>query len=211
MINGSRFFALIIVSLILAGFQTQQIRAENNGDDPNRYFICQMKSPSNKEATKNNGDCGPTCVAMAAKRWHKIPNGLSGSPKGVEDLISNIRKLATGKERHQHGTNGNQLAKAAESLGMKTYNLKNCKLETLNGELQKGRMVIGAGNPLAPGAYGRAHGGKKLYGGGHFILITGQKNGTYSVNDPAQKHGPITLHSRGLQAFLKGGFVISKD
>ena len=186
-------------------------KAKNDGDDPNRYFICQMMSRSNKNAAKNNGDCGPTCVAMAAKRWHKIPNGLSGSPKGAEDLISDIRKLATGNIKHQHGTNGNQLSKAAESLGMKTYDPKNFKLDTLNCELDKGRMIIGAGNPMAPGAYGHAHGGKKLYGAGHFILITGHKNGIYFVNDPAQKHGPITLHSRGLQAFLKGGFVISKD
>jgi hypothetical protein len=208
---GSRFVALIFIGLAVACFPVQRAKADNNADDPSRYFISQGKSPTNKNALKNNGDCGPTCVAMAAKRWHKIPMGLSGSPKGVEDFIGYIRKLATGKEKHRHGTNGNQLEKAAESLGMKTYDPKNFKLETLNKELDLGRMIVGAGNPLTPGAYGHKHGGKKLYGGGHFILIAEHKNDSYLVNDPAQKHGPITLRSKGLQSFLKGGFVISKD
>jgi hypothetical protein len=168
------------------------------------YFICQSNDKTHTTGLPSNGDCGPTCLAMVAKRWFKIPIGLSASPEGVDDLISYIRQLMTGKEKRRHGTSDTQIAQAAEALGIKASVTEKLTIKTLDAELDSGHMVIANGNPMAPGAYGHSHGGAKLYGGGHFILIVGRtKNGDYVINDPANKDSPLTITQGGLSCFLR--------
>jgi hypothetical protein len=61
---GFRFGVLSFIGLAASGFPALQVMAENNTDNQSRYFISQDYSPTNKNAPKNNGDCGPTCVAL---------------------------------------------------------------------------------------------------------------------------------------------------
>jgi hypothetical protein len=180
-------------------------------------FITQEKSPTNKNAKNVNSDCGPTSLAMAAKRWNKVPKGYSASPQGVEQFISYLRKLMTGKNNHQAGTNGKQVAHAAESIGIHASIIRNMTLDSLNKGLSHQNMVIAGGNPAAPGAYAQSLSEKqyKHFNGSHWILVVARgKNDHYIVDDPMSLKGPLKITSSEMNGYLhtraNEGVVLSK-
>ena len=202
---------LHIASLLFLALSSL-LQAET-GNHPKQYFISQDKDKTNQNAPKNNGDCGPTCLVMVATCFGKIPPGYSTSPDSVERLIGHVRELMTHKENHKAGTNDNQIIRGARSLGMQASEVKPLTVESIDRELAKGNLVITAGFPCAPGAFGPHHGYKKG-NGGHYILVCKKTpDGRYLIDDPAgsysgkpKERGTYKIARKGLS-----GFINSKD
>jgi ABC-type bacteriocin/lantibiotic exporter with double-glycine peptidase domain len=179
-----------------------------SGNRPRQYFISQEKDQTNLHAPKNNGDCGPTSLAMAARHFGKIPAGFSVAPNDVERLISHIRELMTNMDNHKQATHPADIVRGAERLGMKAHELKPKTMEVLDQELKHGGLVIAGGNPCAPGAFGPAHGYTK--NGGHWVVVTKKTNdGYYFINDPAglssrrhKESGSYKVNYKELNCFI---------
>jgi Peptidase_C39 like family len=184
-----------------------------SGSRPKQYFISQEKDKTNLQAPKNNGDCGPTCLVMVAKCFGKIPSGFSTSPSSVERLISYVRELMTHKDNHKAGTNDNQIIRGAHNLGMQASEVKPLTLDSIDKELAIGHLVIAAGFPCAPGAFGPHHGYKKG-NGGHYILVCKKTpDNRYIIDDPAGSYSgkPKERGTYKIARIGLAGFINSKD
>jgi hypothetical protein len=179
------------------------------GNRPRQYFISQNKDKTNPDAPKNNSDCGPTCLAMVARRFNKIPAGYDATPNQAERFISHVRELMTNKDNHKVGTNDQQIIRGAKQLGLNASILKPRSMQALDLQLKKGRMIIASGFPCAPGAFGPAHGYHKG-NGGHFVVVCKKlSDGRYLIDDPAgssthmpKDKGTYTVLRKGLEGFL---------
>ncbi len=139
--------------------------------DPASFYFSQIRSSSNPGGSLDNGNCGPCCMAMAARAFGRWPLEIAdGDLKG---MMTWVRKaMGHGISDESQGTNIPWLTRAAEKLGM--YSQLFQSFDQLSGHLQKGRMVIVAGQLSQLG----------LPGGTHAMLVVGLQGDNALINDP---------------------------
>lgn len=141
-----------------------------NRNDPASFFISQVRSSYNPTGAVDNSNCGPAALAMAARAFGKWPLNIGDTDYPA--MMTWIRRAMGHKTDEMQGTNIPWLTKAADQLGL--ANTLFSEVERLDAHLDKGRMVIVAGymkNLNMPGQ-------------SHTMLVVGQRNGDYLVNDP---------------------------
>jgi hypothetical protein len=175
---------------------------------PWRDFISQFKDRTNINASvSGNEDCATTSLCMVAKHY----GALSPAATSPNQIEATIRKVSKDMEA---GPSNNWVINGAEKLGLKSQNIAP-NAAAVSAALHQGKMVIAAGDPMAPGAFGPKHGYKHKTR--HYIVISKQKpNGEYLVLDPAghsgsQDKGVYAISEKALNSFLKAnepGLVI---
>lgn len=86
-------------------------------DEPDRFFLTQFKSGTNpKEDTAKNGNCGPSCLVMAARAFGKFLIHPGQADAAIEDA----RLRMTGSVNEKAGVSVGQIARGARSLGLST-------------------------------------------------------------------------------------------
>ncbi len=138
--------------------------------DPSSFFISQVRSSYNPTGAVDNSNCGPAALAMAARAFGKWP--LNVGDTDYPAMMTWIRRAMGHNNDEMQGTNIPWLTKAADQLGL--ANTLFTEVEELEPQLAKGRMVIVAGymkNLNMPGQ-------------SHTMLVVGQRNGDFLVNDP---------------------------
>lgn len=167
--------------------------------DPNSYHMTQFYHPRwNPQGPNASSNCGPASLAMALKAFGLQPPGVTSSTN-VEQFIDKTRRVMTGNENDQAYTNLGQLKSGAEKSGAKA-----AYIESVSGvekALSEGKLVAVAGNPAAYSARFKSE-GMFQWNGGHMILVTGQKDGRFLVNDPLSKTGSISLSRDELARFM---------
>lgn len=196
-----------------------QLRAAGMRPTPASVHITQYRDPvynPGGDKDESNGNCGPTSLAMALRLVGlQVPGTSSGdSPQTVIDRsrLAMHPHDASGDgldeagqrspDEHRRATGYGHLRRGAEAAGARTEFLRG--LPDLQRALGDGQPVILVGNP----------GGKQGYaarlGQGaedHIIVISGfdAERGTYTINDPAQRGGPLTITQAELQSFVREG------
>jgi hypothetical protein len=171
-------------------------------------FISQFKDSTNINASvSHNEDCATTSLCMVAKHFGAL-SAEATSPKQVEATIRKISK------EMEEGPSDNWVINGAEKLGLKSKSIAP-NAAAVSEALHQGKMVIVAGDPMAPGAFGPKHGYKHKTR--HYIVISRQKpNGEYVVFDPAghthsKDKGVYSISEKELNGFLNSnepGLVI---
>ncbi|MEB3222593.1 MAG: C39 family peptidase [Candidatus Sericytochromatia bacterium] len=171
--------------------------------DPSEYHVSQYPGATNtQERTRNNGNCGPVCTLMALKAFGR----LDPTPAEVNAVVAEIRRRggAPREERVGHGsaTATHHLARAARAYGLEAVEGDGQKLADVEAALAAGKLVIVL---VRPGAYTRSS------STGHYVLVTGMRDGKVIVNDPAQQTScreiDATLFARAMA--LKGGLTVT--
>lgn len=174
---------------------------------PEAFFFTQFADPKwNPNGKPWSEDCGPAALAMAMKRFGKLPDGAD--PNNPESLINGSRLAMTGNLDNVYTTT-DQVVAGAHAVGLKADKVNS--IGAVDQALSQGRMVVLAGDP---GGYiddfhwtasdYATDGNGGLYRGGHFILVVGKDGDNYIVNDPACKDGPIELTPAQLTAYFNG-------
>jgi hypothetical protein len=214
MINKKPLLSVMLIFLLVSynnlkadsdQLSTNKISRKN----PKQFFITQEKSKTNKHASKDNGDCGPTSLAMAAKCWNMMPIGCNGTPEGAERLVTEIRKRMTGRVNHKQGTDAQELVKGAKSLGMQATIIKNLNIKDLKNVLKSNHMVIAGGCGPLPCCEKRAFmdepNKKDLSRNptGHWVLVISEnQQEIFLVNDPVSNKKTLRLNKVEMARFL---------
>lgn len=139
--------------------------------DPAAYFVTQYPSRYNKLGTRDNSNCGPTCMSMVALAFNLAPPGLL--PGDRQGLILWCRQTMTlGNQNQNRATNYHEIERVATQLGLQSRLLR--KFEEIDTALAEGRLVVVLGDT---NRIGRG-------GGGHFMLCLGRRGTDYIINDP---------------------------
>ena len=196
-----------------------QLRAATLRPTPASVHMTQYRDPvynPGGDKDPDNGNCGPTSLAMGLRLIGLPVPGTS--PGDSPQTIIDRSRLAMhphdpsgdgldesgqrSAQEHRQATGYGHLRRGAEAAGARTQIMRG--IPELNQALGDGQPVILLGNP----------GGKQGYatrlGQGsedHIIVISGfdPERGTYTVNDPAQRSGPITISAAELQSFVREG------
>jgi hypothetical protein len=163
-------------------------------------FISQNRSQFNLGATDGNLDCGPACLAMAARLLGVVNQPVDGS--NAESLISDVREKMTNNNNHMQITTLDQLETGAQRLGLRTQEVTG--LAGIDAALANGCPVISYGNPSDPGAYGPTLTAAQYnqFDGKHNILVTGKVGNNYIIDDPLSNVGELTITPSQLQAYI---------
>lgn len=142
--------------------------------DPAAYFVTQYPSLNNPQGNWSNGNCGPTCIAMAALAFRRVPPGML--PGDRQGLILWCRESMTGGNVDEsRGTTFHQVERAATQLQLNPRLVR--RFSGIDAELNHGRLVAIAGKVGKLGFPSKGD-------GGHLILIVGQTAKDYIINDP---------------------------
>jgi ABC-type bacteriocin/lantibiotic exporter with double-glycine peptidase domain len=121
--------------------------------------------------------CGPTALRMVlAHHGHDIPS---------DDILLSIGGLKT------HGVNTIDLAEFARAKGFKVECLSyNKKLAQGKAEIRMPSKTdilrhLGRNNPVILAVHSPILYGGKIWPQGHFIVLTGYKDGIFTYNDPS--------------------------
>jgi len=175
---------------------------------PDRGFIARapplqwvgQEHPVGENANYRNGpeNCGPAVLAMLARLRRLYPN-LSDA-----DLIMLLARLAGTTD---HGTTGNGMIAALHEMGFQTEASKGADLNWIDQQLAQGHEVIANGDFYS--VPGREN--PKLQAG-HYIAITANENGQYTINDPEDPN-VHTMSAAQLKKFIashpQGGFALA--
>ena len=107
--------------------------------------------------------CGPTCLAMAG---YSLTGEASMNPKEVADFAQR-----SGYYEKGYGSSWTLISEGAEKLGLSAKELPLVK-KKITDALERGNPVI------------LAMGKGDFTSTGHYIVLTGYKDGTFRVNDP---------------------------
>lgn len=172
-------------------------------NNPLSYHISQYPGATNtRERTQRNGNCGPTSVLMALKAFGYV----NPSPSEVDAANDQIRARggATREERvgRGSGTSVDQLAQAARSYGANAQARTGQSLADVERDLAAGKRVVVL---VSPRAYSSSR------SRGHYVLVTGVRNGQVIVNDPAQQSGGRVINARHFERAMrtKGGQTVA--
>lgn len=178
---------------------------------PRLIHVSQVPSKYNTAPAAGNKDCGPASVVMTLKLLGKPIPGL-GSNASPQKLINRIRQLA-GNAANTAATTNHELGRALRAAGTRTREIADAG--SIRRAILAGKPVILNGNPRNPGAYGSKFSQKQMtpYDGAHWIVVSGfdQKSGTYIVNDPLSKVGPVKVTPAQLEAYRAGSMGIEVD
>jgi len=178
------------------------------GPAPDRGFVARapplpwvgQEHPVGENANYRNGpeNCGPAVLAMLARLRKLYPN-LSDA-----DLIMLLAKLAGTTD---HGTTGNGMIAALHEMGFQTEASKGADLNWIDQQLALGHEVIANGDFYS--VPGREN--PKLQAG-HYIAITANENGQYTIDDPEDPN-VHTMSAAQLKKFIashpQGGFALA--
>lgn len=173
-------------------------------DHPNRWFISQTKTRKyNSREDDGSGNCGPTCLTMAAKAFGKVNGGAWKMDQAIEhsrrkamhagrdeDYGTSIYQIKHGAEEH-YGLK----AKLQHGHGSNVTRKLNDTIDHIKANLEKGRPVIVHGVMIRSMHDSRA---SKYGEGGHYFMVTKiakNKHGEWvaHLNDPAWPDGPRTV------------------
>lgn len=112
--------------------------------DPASFYLSQVRSSTNPNGSRDNGNCGPACLAMAARAFGRWPLHLADSD--VAGMMSWVRREMGHSSDESQGTNIPWLTKPAQKLQLNPQLFQD--FDQLPGHLAQGRMVIVAG-PLS--------------------------------------------------------------
>jgi hypothetical protein len=169
------------------------------GDSTN-FFMTQFRSKFNGDGPSSSGTCGETSLAMLEVARGKLGPLVRGHE---QDLINEVCKQA--------GVSGastaEELKNAADKSGLNA-NVVN-GFDAVDQALAQGKMAVALGNPKAydqgmgPNDYAWDASTNKPFDGAHWILIVGKNpDGTYRVNDPCSKNGPLNLSRQQLENYM---------
>lgn len=171
-----------------------------NRADPSTFYFSQIRSSSNPGGSADNGNCGPCCLAMAARAYGRWP--LEVADSDLRGMMTWIRKaMGHGDSDEKAGTNIPWLTRAGDKLGLHPKLFQD--FDQLSGHLQKGRMVIIAGQMANLG----------VQGGAHAMLVVGQDGENALVNDPGlfYKRPGTTIPLRDLRKFFILGIAVGEN
>ncbi len=143
--------------------------------DPHRYFVTQFRSEWNSnESAGNNGNCGPTCVVMAAMAFARV----ACSPATASREVRTVRLLGTGRMNPGEATSVDQLAKGARHYGLVAVADPGSSMETLTNRVQAGAMAICCVAPhLIDASY---------HSSGHYVLVRAIDAAGVHISDPGR-------------------------
>ncbi|MBC7544383.1 MAG: C39 family peptidase [Candidatus Sericytochromatia bacterium] len=143
--------------------------------DPYRYFVTQFRSECNlREPAGNNGNCGPSCVVMAAMAFGR----LTGSPATASRLVQTVRLEATGRVDAGEATSVEQLAKGAQHYGFVATPARHSSMAALTACVQAGGMGICC---VKPGLFDPSY-----RSAGHYVLVTAIDVAGVHISDPGR-------------------------
>jgi len=175
---------------------------------PRAVHVSQVHSKYNVAPATGNRDCGPASVVMTLRLLDKQVPGANAksAPQG---LINAVRRLA-GNTSNATSTTNHELGRALRAAGTSTREIADGA--AVRRAVMDGKPVILNGNPRNAGAYGRSFGAGQMtpYNGAHWIVVSGfdTKAGTYIVNDPLSKVGPVKVTPAQLEAYRGGSLGI---
>ncbi|GEM_PF-3363421 len=178
------------------------LRDETRAPEPRSYFLAQNNDPRwNRDAPANDGNCGPTCLAMACKRFGLYPPRMDANTP-PQELILGCRLLMTGALNQNLGTNAFQWNAAAKILGFKSSFVGS--FDDVDRAINRGAVVAVGGCPWVDRSYGPRYAGSHhpVFHNGHCILVVGKQGGYFVVADPLYFDGPINVAQVELQSFL---------
>jgi hypothetical protein len=169
--------------------------------DPATFFIAQTQGDNNRAALRYNGNCGPTCLAMAAVAYDRFPRWLN-NPNDRQELILWCRKSMTGHVDQQAGVRSRQMEEAAAQLHLNPRYLR--KFAGLDAELEAGRMAIVTGRPNTLGFHNYD---QRM---SHAMLVVAKSGDDYIINDPGGFYrSPGTrLTSAQLKAYFRQAVTV---
>lgn len=138
--------------------------------DPASFYFSQIRSSTNPTGSRDNGNCGPACLAMAARAFGRWPLQISDSD--LPGMMTWIRHEMGHTSDEAQGTNIPWLTKPAEKMKLHPKLFQN--FDELPNHLARGRMVIVAGQLSNLG----------LPGGAHAMLAVSQVGDEIVINDP---------------------------
>jgi hypothetical protein len=164
--------------------------------DPGSFFISQARSSSNPSGALDNGNCGPACLAMAARALGKWPAELPS--QDYPGMLSWCRFEMGHRSPESEGTNIPWLVKPAAKLGLQTELTQ--EPAEIDRWIEGGRLVIVAG----------ALSDLQMPGGTHALLVVGSYADDYLVNDPGLffKLPGSRIKKAALQKFVKLGIAV---
>lgn len=178
---------------------------------PRAIHVSQVPSKYNQAPAAGNRDCGPASVVMTLRLLGRsIPGAAAGATP--QRLIDRVRQLA-GNAANSASTTNHELARALRAAGTKTREITDAA--SVRQSVLAGRPVILNGNPRNAGAYGRSFRPSQMtpYDGAHWIVVSGfdAKAGTFIINDPLSKVGPVKVTPAQLEAYRGGSMGIEVE
>lgn len=143
-------------------------------DKVKSWFISQIKGKANKneDASINNGNCGPTVLAMIL-----LKHGLEALKKDPNGLIERVR-LAMGGGTKEEGkkswTNGSQIAQGSREYGLNATSTSKNTVEDVQNALGENKDVIALIRPNGPQS-------------GHFVIVRKISGNTVYLADPSKQ------------------------
>lgn len=167
--------------------------------DPASFFLSQVRSSTNPNGSRDNGNCGPACLAMAARAFGRWPLHLADSD--VPGMLSWVRREMGHSSDESQGTNIPWLTKPAQKLQLHPQLFQD--FEQLLHHLAQGRMVIVAG-PLSQ---------LNFPGGTHALLVVGSSGDDLLVNDPGLffKRPGSRIPADQLRGFFLLGIAVGEN
>ncbi|MCW2927605.1 MAG: hypothetical protein JWM86_1573 [Thermoleophilia bacterium] len=178
---------------------------------PRAIHVSQVPSRYNAAPAAGNKDCGPASVVMTLKLLGKSIPGAASSAS-PQRLINRVRQLA-GNAANTASTTNLELERALTAAGTTVREIADAG--SIRGSVLAGKPVILNGNPRAAGSYGRSFTASQMtpYDGAHWIVVSGYdtKGGTFIINDPLSKVGPVKVSPAQLEAYRGGSMGIEVD
>ncbi|MCW2922941.1 MAG: hypothetical protein JWM98_345 [Thermoleophilia bacterium] len=175
---------------------------------PRSVHITQVPSKFNPSPAAGNRDCGPVSVAVTLRLLGKAIPGIAASA-APQRLVNRVRELA-GNTNNGSSTTNHELERALTAAGTTSREIADAG--SIKRAVLAGRPVILNGNPRAAGAYGSHFSSAQMtpYNGAHWIVVSGydSKAGTFIINDPLSKVGPVKVTPAQLEAYRGGSLGI---
>ena len=183
-----------VLNLIPPGPAVVAVKVNRN--DPATFYFSQIRSSTNPNGSTDNGNCGPCCMAMAARAFGRWPLQIADSD--LPGMMTWVRR-AMGHTGDEHGgTNIPWLTRAGDKLGLHPHMFTD--YGQLAGQVAKGRMVIVAGQLSKLG----------IQGGAHAMLVVGAQGDELLINDPGlfYKKPGTAIKSADLKNFFQLGIAL---
>ena len=161
-----KFFYADGIEITGAGSSTCSVGGDSFNGKIWAYYQYNYKHPYSGGTIASSG-CGPTSMAMVVSSFLNAKH----DPVELADFSTRNGTYVSGV-----GTAWNFFSKAGKKYGLKVKQLSKSNSNEVLTSLNSGKALVIAA--MGPGTFTR---------GGHFILLTGVKNGKISIQDPASE------------------------
>ena len=152
-------------------------------------FVSQFRGPSNlhEDATNDNANCGPACLAMLAK----IFGCRELDALNANDLIEEMRTLATGDLSEYSCTTMPELNSALIHLGLETkWYDQTATVSEVARQLQKGRKILLRVDDR------------------HVVVAVGMQQGKVVISDPSKQTPSLVSLAELDRSMLCGHMIV---